>query len=107
MFCFKLLIAAGIVQLGQAQQNKVGYLDIVAGENPLTFIHPETPASIGTGMYSNIFTSIAECFLAREVKIYSTVSTFNILLTNRITELDLEKVTLTDMPSIGHCLVFR
>jgi hypothetical protein len=50
MFSFKLLLAAAMIQLLQAQENGPEYVFIVAGENPLTFVHPETPAGINDGM---------------------------------------------------------
>jgi hypothetical protein len=50
MFSFKLLLAAAMIQLLQAQENGSGYVFIVAGENPLIFVHPETPAGINDGM---------------------------------------------------------
>ena len=55
MFCLKLLVAAAIVQLSQAQQaSPLEYVDIAAGEGGLYFIHPEVPAGIGDGTYSRV-----------------------------------------------------
>lgn len=64
MFCSKLLIAATMIRALQAQENGPEYVNIVAGENPLTFVHPELPAGINDGICSRRF-SLYLCFISR------------------------------------------
>jgi hypothetical protein len=81
MFSFKLPVVAAIIQLVQAQQSSLEYVNIAAGENSLTFIHPETPAGIGDGTCSSLFfTPVVVRCLCRKLGISSTISTFDLTL---------------------------
>jgi len=56
MFCFKLLVAAAIIRLVQAQPAQLReYIYVYVGEGGLYFSHPQTPAGIGDSTCSILF----------------------------------------------------
>jgi hypothetical protein len=52
MFSSVLLIAALMIQLLQAQENRVEYINVLVTNPPEGFIHPEIGAGINDGMFS-------------------------------------------------------
>lgn len=54
MVLFKLLVGAVIFHMLQAQENGPGYVNIVAGQGGMQFVHPATPAGINDGTCLNL-----------------------------------------------------
>jgi hypothetical protein len=82
MFSFKLPVVAAIIQLVQAQQSSLEYVSIAAGENPLTFVHPETPAGIGDGTHPTLLflTPVTERCLSHKIGVTLVISAFDLTL---------------------------
>jgi hypothetical protein len=55
MFVSKLVLAAAVIRLLQAQENGPEYVNVIATAPPEGFVHPEIGAGINDGLCSSCF----------------------------------------------------